>query len=108
MPTIFWYWSTAGSWMPAPTISSSLPAAYINKLCNPRWAMADSVDVAETTDPGRTPSAFWPAMRRLAGVFAPYKMLLILAVALTVVSVVLQVLAPLVLGEAVNVLFHSN
>src|SRR5699024_8750124 len=44
----------------------------------------------------------------LAGVFAPYKMLLILAVALTVVSVVLQVLAPLVLGEAVSVLFHSN
>ncbi len=70
--------------------------------------MAEKVDVAQTADPGRTPSAFWPAMRRLVSVFAPYKLLLLLAVALTVVSVVLQVLAPLVLGEAVNVLFHSD
>ena len=70
--------------------------------------MAEKIDVADTADPGRTPSAFWPAMRRLIGVFAPYKLLLVLAVALTIVSVVLQVLAPLVLGEAVNVLFHSE
>src|SRR5699024_4265701 len=70
--------------------------------------MAEKIDVADTADPHRTPSAFWPAMRRLIGVFAPYKLLLVLAVALTIVSVVLQVLAPLVLGEAVNVLFHSE
>lgn len=62
----------------------------------------------EGTDPGRTAKAFWPAARRLAGVFGPYKPQIIVAVLLTVVSVALQVWAPLVLGEAVNVLFHSD
>ncbi|GAA2026914.1 ABC transporter ATP-binding protein [Yaniella flava] len=64
--------------------------------------------MAETIDPGRTATTFWPSARRLAGVFAPYKPQLIAAVLLTVVSVVLQVWAPLVLGEAVNVLFHAQ
>src|SRR5699024_10384753 len=59
-------------------------------------------------DPSRKPRAFWPALRRLIGVFAPYKPQILLAVLLTVVSVVLQVWAPLILGEAVNVLFHTD
>ena len=63
---------------------------------------------AEGTDPGRKPKAFWPALRRLVGLFAPYTLQLLFAVVLTVVSVVLQVWAPLVLGEAVNVLFHTD
>lgn len=70
--------------------------------------MSEETTVSEGTDPGRTATAFWPSARRLAGVFAPYKSQLITAVLLTVVSVVLQVWAPLILGEAVNVLFHTD
>src|SRR5690625_5017860 len=70
--------------------------------------MTETAEVQEAADPGRTPQAFWPAMRRLAGVFAPYKAKLVLAVAITIVSVGLQVWAPLVLGDAVTVLFHAD
>lgn len=70
--------------------------------------MSEETTVSEGTDPGRTATAFWPSARRLAGVFAPYKSQLITAVLLTVVSVMLQVWAPLILGEAVNVLFHTD
>ena len=62
----------------------------------------------EGTDPGRTAKAFWPSALRLLRVFAPYKLQLVTAVGLSIVSVVLQVWAPLILGEAVNVLFHSE
>ncbi|HIY86118.1 MAG TPA: ABC transporter ATP-binding protein/permease [Candidatus Yaniella excrementavium] len=62
----------------------------------------------EGTDPGRTAKAFWPSALRLLRVFAPYKLQLVTAVGLSIVSVVLQVWAPLVLGDAVNVLFHSE
>lgn len=68
----------------------------------------ESTEVQAGADPGRKPKAFWPAMERLAAVFAPYKPKLILAVVLTVISVALQVWAPLVLGEAVNVIFHAD
>ena len=68
----------------------------------------ETAEVQEGADPGRKPKAFWPAFRRLAAVFAPYKTKLIFAVVLTVISVVLQVWAPLVLGDAVNVLFHAE
>ncbi|MDN5703766.1 MAG: ABC transporter ATP-binding protein/permease [Yaniella sp.] len=68
----------------------------------------EDVELAEGTDPGRTAKAFWPSALRLLRVFAPYKLQLITAVILSIVSVVLQVWAPLILGEAVNVLFHSD
>ncbi|WP_022870327.1 ABC transporter ATP-binding protein [Yaniella halotolerans] len=64
--------------------------------------------MSETTDPGRKANAFWPSALRLLKVFAPYKLQLMTAVVVTVVSVVLQVWAPLILGEAVNVLFHTD
>src|SRR5690625_3296942 len=70
--------------------------------------MTETAETQEGTDPGRKPTAFWPAFRRLAQVFAPYKGRLIFAVVITLVSVALQVWAPLVLGEAVNVLFHTD
>ncbi len=68
----------------------------------------DAPELQETADPGRKPKAFWPAMRRLAAVFAPYKTKFVFAVVLTVISVALQVWAPLVLGDAVNVLFYTE
>ena len=70
--------------------------------------MTETAELEAGPDPARKPTAFWPSLRRLAAVFAPYKTKLLFAVALTVVSVVLQVWAPLVLGEAVNVLFHHD
>lgn len=70
--------------------------------------MTETTEVQATADPGGTPKAFWPAMRRLAGVFSPYTTKLVLAVAISIVSVGLQVWAPLVLGDAVNVLFHAD
>src|SRR5699024_3802893 len=62
----------------------------------------------ECTAPGRSAKAFWPSALRLLRVFAPYKPKLVTTVGLSIVSVVLQVWAPLVLGDAVNVLFHSE
>ena len=70
--------------------------------------MTETAELEAGPDPARKPTAFWPSLRRLAAVFAPYKTKLLFAVALTVVSVVLQVWAPLVLGEAINVLFHHE
>src|SRR5690625_522092 len=70
--------------------------------------MTETAEVQEAADPGRTPQAFWPAMRRLAGLFAPYKAILVLAVAITIVTVGLHVWAPLVLRDAVNALFHAD
>jgi ATP-binding cassette subfamily B protein len=70
--------------------------------------MTETAELEAGPDPARKPTAFWPSLRRLAAIFAPYKTKLFFAVALTVVSVVLQVWAPLVLGEAVNVLFHHE
>ncbi|MFV0252636.1 MAG: ABC transporter ATP-binding protein [Beutenbergiaceae bacterium] len=57
--------------------------------------------------PARKPKNFWPSARRLFGLFAPERSRFILVVALVSVSVVLTVLAPKVLGQAMDVIFDG-
>ena len=48
---------------------------------------------------------FWPSIRRLAGWLAPERAKVILVVALAVISVVLSVIAPKILGHATDIIF---
>ncbi|TDP90875.1 ATP-binding cassette subfamily B protein [Leucobacter luti] len=50
---------------------------------------------------------FWPAAKRLVGLLAPQKWLFALVVLLVVGSVVLTVIAPKILGQAMDVIFNG-
>ncbi|WP_336660533.1 ABC transporter ATP-binding protein [Leucobacter sp. USHLN153] len=50
---------------------------------------------------------FWPSAKRLVGLLAPHKWLFSLVVALVVGSVVLTVIAPKILGQAMDVIFNG-
>lgn len=57
--------------------------------------------------PVRKAEAFWPSAKRLLGLMAPEKALFSVVVVLVVASVVLTVIAPKVLGQAMDVLFSG-
>lgn len=57
--------------------------------------------------PARKAQQFWPSAKRLFGLLAPEKVKMWVVVALVTVSVVLTVIAPKVLGEAMNVIFNG-
>lgn len=53
----------------------------------------------------RKAKAFWPSAKRMIGLLAPQKAALIVVFALVIASVVLNVIAPRVLGKAMDVIF---
>ncbi len=55
----------------------------------------------------RKPKNFWPSARRLFGLLAPHKVKFVVVVALVAASVVLTVIAPRVLGQAMDVIFDG-
>lgn len=55
----------------------------------------------------KKPKHFWPAAKRLVGLLAPEKWLFSFVVLLVVGSVVLTVIAPKVLGQAMDVIFNG-
>lgn len=57
--------------------------------------------------PAKKAKHFWPAVKRLVGLLAPEKWLFSLVVLLVVGSVVLTVIAPKVLGQAMDVIFDG-
>jgi ATP-binding cassette subfamily B protein len=57
--------------------------------------------------PPRKAQQFWPSAKRLFGLLAPEKVKMWLVVALVTVSVVLTVIAPKVLGQAMDVIFNG-
>ncbi|MFV0435435.1 MAG: ABC transporter ATP-binding protein [Leucobacter sp.] len=57
--------------------------------------------------PTKKAKHFWPAAKRLIGLLAPEKWLFSLVVLLVVGSVVLTVIAPKVLGQAMDVIFNG-
>jgi len=59
------------------------------------------------TQPTKKAKHFWPSAKRLFGLLAPEKWLFGLITLLTVVSVVLMVIAPKVLGQAMDVIFNG-
>jgi len=61
--------------------------------------------VSETQEPARKPQQFWPSAVRLMKLLTPHKAALTVVVLAVVVSVVLGVWAPRVLGRAMDVIF---
>lgn len=59
------------------------------------------------SQPTRKAKHFWPAAKRLVGLLAPEKGLFSLVVVLVLGSVVLTVIAPKVLGQAMDVIFNG-
>lgn len=57
--------------------------------------------------PVRKAKAFWPSAKRLIGLLAPEKWLFLFITLLVVGSVVLTVIAPRVLGQAMDVIFNG-
>ena len=57
--------------------------------------------------PPKKAKHFWPAVKRLVGLLAPEKAMFSLVVLLVVGSVVLTVIAPRVLGDAMDVIFNG-
>ena len=57
--------------------------------------------------PARKAQHFWPSAKRLLGLLRPERAGMALVVALVVASVVLTVLAPKVLGQAMDVIFNG-
>ena len=61
--------------------------------------------MSETQEPARKPQQFWPSAARLMKLLTPHKAALTVVVLAVVVSVVLGVWAPRVLGRAMDVIF---
>ena len=57
--------------------------------------------------PAKKAKHFWPAAKRLVGLLAPEKWLFSLVVLLVIGSVVLTVIAPKILGQAMDVIFNG-
>ncbi len=57
--------------------------------------------------PTKKAKHFWPAAKRLVGLLAPEKWLFALVVLLVIGSVVLTVIAPKILGQAMDVIFNG-
>ncbi|WP_125100550.1 ABC transporter ATP-binding protein [Leucobacter chromiireducens] len=57
--------------------------------------------------PAKKAKHFWPAAKRLVGLLAPEKWLFALVVVLVIGSVVLTVIAPKILGQAMDVIFNG-
>ncbi|WP_420114970.1 ABC transporter ATP-binding protein [Pseudactinotalea sp.] len=57
--------------------------------------------------PARKPKNFWPSAKRLFGLMAPYKIRFAIVVLLVTASVVLTVIAPKILGQAMDVIFDG-
>ena len=61
--------------------------------------------MSETQEPARKPQRFWASAGRLVKLMAPHKAALAVVVGAVVLSVVLTVWAPRVLGRAMDVIF---
>ena len=61
--------------------------------------------MSETQEPARKPQQFWPSAARLMKLLTPHKAALTVVILAVVISVVLGVWAPRVLGRAMDVIF---
>lgn len=87
-----------------PTAQSDTP----NK---PTAQIDTSNEPTAVNESGETPPPkikhFWPSVRRLIGLLAPEKGKFVLVVVLVVIAVVLTVIAPRILGNAMDVIFNG-
>jgi ATP-binding cassette subfamily B multidrug efflux pump len=57
--------------------------------------------------PAKKPQQFWPSAKRLTGLLGPERVKMSFVVALVIVSVALTVIAPKILGQAVDTIFNG-
>src|SRR6185437_13083981 len=57
--------------------------------------------------PGEKAASFWPSARRVLARLAPHRLVLILVVALSLASVALSVIGPLLIGRATDIIFSG-
>ncbi|WP_370460162.1 ABC transporter ATP-binding protein [Pseudactinotalea sp. HY158] len=69
--------------------------------------MGGDTDIFSEGPPPRKARNFWSSAKRLAGLIRPERVLFSLVIALVVVSVVLTVIAPRILGQAMDVIFSG-
>lgn len=74
-------------------------------LLEDEFADAGQVDIWGEGAPPRKAQAFWPSVKRLFGLLSSEKRGMVTVVAFVVISVVLTVLAPKILGKAMDVIF---
>ena len=96
--------STADS--AAPTTPAGVDELSEEDLALAASAQASSDDWSAGPPPGKA-NAFWPSFTRMLALLAPFRIQLAVAGLASVVSVVLTVIAPKVLGRATNIVFEG-
>ncbi|WP_017195821.1 ABC transporter ATP-binding protein [Actinomyces massiliensis] len=96
--------STADS--AAPTTPAGVDELSEEDLALAASAQASSDDWSAGPPPGKA-NAFWPSFTRMLALLAPFRIQLAVAGLASVVSVVLAVIAPKVLGRATNIVFEG-
>ena len=96
--------STADS--AAPTTPAAVDGLSEEDLALAASAQASSDDWSAGPPPGKA-NAFWPSFTRMLALLAPFRIQLVMAGLASVVSVVLTVIAPKVLGRATNIVFEG-
>ena len=96
--------STADS--AAPTTPAAVDGLSEEDLALAASAQASSDDWSAGPPPGKA-NAFWPSFTRMLALLAPFRIQLVMAGLASVVSVVLTVIAPKVLGLATNIVFEG-
>ena len=96
--------STADS--AAPTTPAAVDGLSEEDLALAASAQASSDDWSAGPPPGKA-NAFWPPFTRMLALLAPFRIQLVMAGLASVVSVVLTVIAPKVLGRATNIVFEG-
>jgi len=96
--------STADS--AAPTTPAGVDGLSEEDLALAASAQASSDDWSAGPPPGKA-NAFWPSFTRMLALLAPFRIQLAMAGLASVVSVVLAVIAPKVLGLATNIVFEG-
>ena len=96
--------STADS--AAPTTPAAVDELSEEDLALAASAQASSDDWSAGPPPGKA-NAFWPSFTRMLALLAPFRIQLAVAGLASVVSVVLTMIAPKVLGLATNIVFEG-
>ena len=96
--------STADS--AAPTTPAAVDGLSEEDLALAASAQASSDDWSAGPPPGKA-NAFLPSFTRMLALLAPFRIQLVMAGLASVVSVVLTVIAPKVLGRATNIVFEG-
>jgi ATP-binding cassette subfamily B multidrug efflux pump len=95
--------STTAAGNETPTIVNELETDELETEYVPTEADGDMFGGA----PAKKAQQFWPSAKRLVGLLGPERVKMSLVVGLVVISVVLTVIAPKILGQAVDTIFNG-